>query len=256
MAFTELQNSVLITDANLQGYWRLNGDFVDASSNAYTLTAGAGGAAPTDAIGAGGVATTAKDFELGSSQYAKIAHASASNLNITTSQTWLAWIKLESSSGANGRIMSKADGTNTSNRKEFYVASTGLLEMDIRGLSTTFIASDSALSNGIWYFVAMVWDSGAGKLKLWVNDTKKEVSSVTGTPNSSTSAFRMGAAGFGGGDTESDFFDGVIDDAAVFNRALSDAEIIARYSGTDNPTTNYLKERYHNRENMGGYSLG
>lgn len=252
----ELNASSLIYDSSLQGYWRLNGNFNDKSANGYNLTAS--GSAPGDAIGIIGDTNGAKDFEFSSSQYAKIAHASSGNLNITTSQTWLGWIKLESFASANGRIMSKADGTNTANRKEFYVAATGKLEMDIRGLSTTFISSDYALSNGVWYFVAMVYSSTEGKIKLWVNDTKKEVASITGTPNSSTSAFRMGAAGFGASDTESDFFDGLIDDAAVFNRALTDAEILARFNGTDTlpVTTSYLKERYHNREDMGGYSLG
>lgn len=223
-----LASTPLISDANLKLYLPLNGNFTDSSPSGYNLTPGG---TPSDQTGVFSDSNGAKGFASASSQYAKIAHASAPNLNILGSQTWWAWVYPTAFTN-NGRIMSKADATNTANRKEFYLASTGKLEIDMRGLSSTFIASDAALSLNTWQFVAMIWDASAGILKQWVGSTKKQITGVTGTPASSTSAFRMGAAGFGGGDTESDFADMRIDESAVFDRALSDAEVAQYRDGT------------------------
>jgi hypothetical protein len=215
----ELGNTKLRTDANLQGYWKLNGNFTDSSVNGYNLTASA--SAPGDVLGMFG---NAKDFERDSAQYAAIAHASCPNLEITGSQSWLAWVKPETIGGGNYlHIMAK---TATANNRAMQVSPTGTARVHFTGLATTpILESDLTMSNGNWYFVCAVYDSANTKIKIWFNGTKKEAT-ASGTMTASNQPFQIG--GYMGG---SECFDGVIDECAVFNRALTDTEVLNYYNG-------------------------
>lgn len=211
----EIYTNHLYLDANLQGYWRLENNLNDSSANGYNLTAFNSPTYTTGNFGSG------LDLELSSSQYALITSASSANLRISGSQTWCGWVKAESLH--TGRVMALADGTYT---RALYLGSDGKVYFYIDGLST-FITSDISYVVGEWVFVCGVWDSSAGKLKVWINGVKKELSSVTGTPISLTSDFAIGR----NGSVNNTFFDGVLDDLAVYSRALSDAEIVGLFRG-------------------------
>ena len=214
-----------IVDGNIAGLWNLNGNFNDLSSNGYNLTASG---SPTD--NNDGMMAQAKTFASASSQYAKIANASCANLNLTGSQTWFALVN-PSAFSTNGRIMSKTDATNTAKRKELYILASSdgnnpyKIQFELDGLTTNNVVySNQKLSANKWYLVVGVYDSTNSKLKVWVNGIKTEVT-ASGTAQSSTSDFRIGAAGFGGGNTESDFFNGTIQCAGVLSVALSDSQV-------------------------------
>lgn len=208
----------LKSDANLQGYWKLESDFTDSSANSYNLTAN------NTPVFVAGKFNNGVDLEAGSSQSGTIADASCPNLEISTSQTWAGWIKAESLHI--GRIMTKQN-TYT---KALYTSNDGTVIFYIDGLSN-FIASDALYTVGQWVFVCGVWDSGAGKLKLWINGVKKETSSITGTPLDTNGNFAIGQ----NGSTANTFFDGVLDDLMIFNRALTDAEVLTLL-GSHRPT--------------------
>ena len=103
----EINANWLLNDANLQGYWRLESDGSDESSNGYDLT-NSGASFVTGKFGNG------VDLELTESDYLYIVDASCPNLEISGSQTWSAWVKAESSVPP-GRyaIISKRDTSNT-----------------------------------------------------------------------------------------------------------------------------------------------
>jgi hypothetical protein len=103
----EIISNNLYSDANLQGYWRLESDGEDLSSNGYDV-AGAVRGYVSGKFGNGA------DFELGNSDYLSIADTACADLEISGSQTWSAWIKLESTVPS-GRyaIMAKRDTSNT-----------------------------------------------------------------------------------------------------------------------------------------------
>ena len=71
-----------------------------------------------------------------------------------------------------------------------------------------------------------IYDSANTKLKVWLNDVKTEVTASGSTSSAGTEAFSLGRAGAYAGD----YFDGIIDDAFVFNRALTDAEVLSLYN--------------------------
>lgn len=207
----ELFNNPLVSTENLQGYWRLESNGADSSPNGYTLTTGAGPAYVAGKFGNGA------DFEASSSQYLEIAGASSGNLNITGNQTWAAWVKVESLA-TNGRVFGKKK-----NAKEFVVDSSGALLFQHAGLSAANISTTTTLGTGAWYHIAFRYDGA--KSSIWINGVKDKEIAATGSMTSYTTNFALGR----NPDTPSDYFDGIIDDAWVFNRALSDAEMQQLY---------------------------
>jgi len=211
-----IQDAGLANDANLQGYWKLDGNANDSSSNGYNLT----GTAPSyiNALFSQG-----GDFESTSSNHLSIASASSANLNITGSKTVSLWYKAETAI-ASSRLVGKDDG-GTNGYFIFLISPTKNPSFVARGLTTNVqVSSSSTVADGVWEHICAVYDSANTKLKIFHNGVKAEVT-ASGTNSVGTSAFSIGSRG-----GTADFSDGVIDDVAVFNRALTDAEVRAIYT--------------------------
>lgn len=223
MAAVALENTSLINDANLQGYWKLESDGSDSSSNNYDLT---GYGSPTHTSGIFG---NAVDLEASSSQFYHIPDASCPNLEISGSQTWTAWIKAESVGDMRVAFKRSASG---GNRGLYLDSSDNSVNFSAVGLSTNSNV-DSGVVPGVgeWVFVAGVYDSANSKLKVWVNGAKTEVT-ASGTMTDADGDFAIGR----NGSTNSLFFDGLVDDVAIFDRALTDVEIQNLYHGSENAT--------------------
>jgi hypothetical protein len=78
--------------------------------------------------------------------------------------------------------------------------------------TTTFVMP------GSWVHVAMVYDDASGELRLYQDGVRKNVRSVA-------LDIAPGNVIVGGGNNENNDFHGLIDDVAIFTRALTDAEI-------------------------------
>src|SRR5256885_647369 len=109
--------------------------------------------------------------------------------------------------------------TETDNRFHFYVA------------AGTQVASTMAVTTGVWYHVAGTWDSTG--LRIYVNGVLENTNAVMGlTRGQSNLPLRIGDCG-GGVDVRCGtprFFQGLIDESEVFNRALTASEIVAIYN--------------------------
>ncbi len=213
----ELNSLSLKNDANLQGYWRMEDNWNDTSSNAYNLTAIN---SPTFVTG---IFNKAGNFVRASSQYSSIAGGSCPNLNITTSQTWIAWCNPASfTGGAVHTILGKKSGTDLNSLHIDGAATT--VAILLAGLSAS-VASDILVSLNIWNFIAGRYNSSTNKLAIFlgINGTlvKKEAS-VTGSVTSNAGEFRLASLG---SSPNENFYDGIIDDCSIFNRALTDGEI-------------------------------
>ncbi|GEM_PF-3897888 len=212
----EINANWLLSDANLQGYWRLESDGSDETANNYDLTAVN---SPTHATGKFG---NGVDLERDNTTYYKVA--SATNLNITSSKTVSCWIKPEST-GLWQTILTHSDGTTTG--YDFFLTASNTIRFGDWGLTTNdSISSDITLAVGTWYHVVGIWDATNNVISVWVNGVKKSLA-TTGSSASDTGELRIGADR-----TPSNAFDGIIDDVAIFNRALSDYEVKALYYGT------------------------
>lgn len=113
------------------------------------------------------------------------------------------------------------------------VKDTKLLESGARavaGETQSLAAGTTVMVAGTWYHVAAVADYANNKIKAYVNgilETNATGSyTATVTENNNSSSVALGAED----DGLSAYFNGNIDEAAVFNRMLSDAEIKAQYT--------------------------
>lgn len=212
MAAVELGSTPLFSDANLQGYWKLEANGNDSGPNGYNLS---GVNTPTFVTGKFGNGT---DLESGSTQYFEIADASCANLEISGSQTWGAWVKPETETGLKG-ILCKG------NSKRLWV-NNSVYTFDLSGLTTnSAVTSSVSPVSGSWDFVVGVYDSANSKLKIFVNGTKTEVTS-SGSATDTNSLFHIGNQV-----AHNIPYDGIVDDAFVFNRALTDSEVSNLYTG-------------------------
>lgn len=84
------------------------------------------------------------------------------------------------------------------------------------------------LSAGNWYHVASTWDGTTRK--LYLNGVLKR-SDTPGANNASAANFHIGRT------CCSEFFNGLIDDVAIYNRALTQAEVTDLADGTPATTT-------------------
>jgi len=223
----EINTNRFLSDANLQGYWRFENDVTDTSSNSYDLTASG---TPTYTSGKFNQSIVLN----GSSQYAEIADASASNLEISSDQTWSVWVNPDTIPSSYGyRIIHKAKLSNAGNRHEMYIDHNdpGDVVFWLGGLTTNFnVVSSNKVSAGQWNHIAGVYDSSSNKLKVFVNGIKTEAT-ASGTAGDSDANFVIGASRFGSGDSIAQWFDGQIDDIAILDRALSDTEVLEIYKG-------------------------
>ncbi len=213
---------------NCQGRWKLgNTTWTDGSGNGYTLTASA--SAPTAVAGHGGGNNQAANFNSASTQYLYIADASAPSLDITGNITISAWIKATTiTGGIYYHIIAKLGATSFS--YDLYIDNNGKLEGRISSDGSTVTAAIGAatLVAGTWYHVAAVYNGT--DIRLYINGVLD--SNGANNPKACTGSIYSGSSDFCIGiksDKAANPFNGVIDDAAVWDRALSASEVSTLY---------------------------
>lgn len=215
----ELYQSPLFQKSSLKGYWRGEDNLNDSSPSGYNLT---GSGTPTYVTGKAGKAI---QFLQASNQYASIADASCPDLEISGSQTWLAWVKPVSIYDY-GRFMAKDPAGGTA--KNLTLDNTGAVTFALAGLTTNAtITSDEVINTDAFYLVCGVYDSSASKLKIWINGTKKEVT-ASGSATDGNGIFTLGRSAYAAFPFQANI---QIDEAAIFSEALTDEEVERYYNG-------------------------
>ncbi len=87
------------------------------------------------------------------------------------------------------------------------------------GTTERGVIGPSTLEANTWAHVAVTYDGTI--LRLYVNGTQVATQAQTGAITASTGALRLGGNAVWG-----EFFGGLIDDARIYNRALTPAEIV------------------------------
>jgi hypothetical protein len=215
----------------LVGYWKMEeaGDATraDSSGNGTTLTE-----STSDTVGqVAGKFGYAGDFELGDTEYLSASDNTA--LSVTGSLTLSAWINPETISAGNYNILAKWGGSTDSYRL-FQNGDEIRLELESDNNYQETTASNLAAST--WYHVVGVYDARTATAKIYINGAEA-TSTTTGTiPSTITDdagAFSIGAEDSGG--TPTGYYDGIIDEARVYNRALSSKEVADLYSFAPGP---------------------
>lgn len=136
--------------------------------------------------------------------------------------TFAMWVNPTSYQGASTFFFN--NGANNANGTGMFLTSAGLFQMNHHFRAN--LNSGSTLSLGTWYHVGLT--KSGGTTQLWVNGSTAGGTTAT-TPNNAGSFSALGCSQDSGG-TPSAFFSGKVDDARIYTRAISGAEMTALYN--------------------------
>lgn len=206
---------------------------VNMSGNQLLLHFDEAGSAISDFSGSGnngsGVNTslTTGQFEgavslNGSNSYIQIPDSSS--LNPTSEISIEAWVKwnINPSTGSQwAQIINK----NVDNHYQIqHNYNNSAFEFALRtNVNRRYVLSTTAPQQGTWYHIVGTYNGAS--LRIYVNGTLENAVSLSGTITNSTTPVRIGSR------TSGDrFFNGDIDELALYNRALTPSEISTRYN--------------------------
>ena len=194
------------------GLWHFDGDADDTSGNSNDGTV-------TGATLVSGKFGQCYDFD-GSNDYITVAHSA--ELDATSAVSIALWIYVEDFGAWSGIV---CKGTNTLNYGLNQAADgSGKLQFFSGGSPwTSYVQSTAVVPTGEWKHVAVTWD--AGTVKFFIDGSLDSTHSVAWSLSTNSEALIIGAD-FPGA---SQYFNGKIDELALWTRVLSPTEITDIY---------------------------
>ena len=143
---------------------------------------------------------------------------------IRTVGSFSAWFKLSTTASSADVIRIFTDSNN--NIRVFYHAASNELRCVYSAGGTANIATltDEVENDGLWHHVTGTWIS-SGNVKIYLDGTLKDTTSISGTYSGSVSAASIGNNADGGG-----FWIGSIDEVSIFNYELTAANVTTLYN--------------------------
>ncbi|MGW6277769.1 LamG-like jellyroll fold domain-containing protein [Kribbella sp. NPDC055071] len=157
----------------------------------------------------------------GSGQY---VDTGAQLLDTSGNYSASAWVKLNKADGSFQTVVSQ-DGDRDSAFFLQYSGQDQRFAMSFPGLRALSPTKPNANQ---WYHLTGVRDAVKGELRLYVDGQRVATKSACSLDSTSTGNTVVGRAKFGG--NQVDFLDGTADQVHVYDRALTDAEVLALYS--------------------------
>lgn len=158
----------------------------------------------------------------GSTAYVDLGNPAS--LQLTGSATWSAWINATANPADDGQIIAKSD--NVSGWQFKTSPDTGLhtFGVAVSGNSSSRTQRYSLISRALntWYHVAGVYNATAGTLDIYVNGVLNNGTILGTLP---ASQFNSTVNANIGRRTGGFYFNGIIDEVRVYNRALTQSEI-------------------------------
>lgn len=218
---TDVKNDTTLS-TSLVSYWELEADGTD-SHGTNTLT---GSGSPTYVAAKIG---NGVDFEDTSSQYLNITDASQTGLDFTSDFSFSCWIKMESQT--DGAFYYKW-GASQAAYGFLYANVSGTWKLRFNGYTTGGGANyafdfTQTLTNGTWYHVVSRYKASTTQVEVFVNGVglgPVTNASYTGSSNT-TGPFSLSSLGAG----IQWYLDGVMDEAAIWGKWLSNGEVRALY---------------------------
>lgn len=146
---------------------------------------------------------------------------SASFLSAGSSITVEAWFKMDAGGGTVFRVSNT--GTGDLCQLELVPSNTFRVDFDGGGGWTTKSLNGSPIAAGTTCHVAITWDNATDVARLYLNGSQVATDTVTGTGPS------LNFISFGSRNGSGGWFDGVVDEFAVYGTVLSGARILAHY---------------------------
>ncbi len=214
-----------IPTAGLIGYWPFNGNANDMSGNGNNGTLMNGPQLTFDRFGQ---SSSAYLFD-GTNDYILVNNSVS--LNPTTGISLCAWAMGANFTGLGySAIIDKGYFSHTPPYYQYKLGFGGSYNnswfiggsFSINGQENRITTNNGFWVPGEWYFVVSTYDGS--QMKLYVNNQLIDTRSVSGTLNNYGQPMR-----FGSNVALADYFQGVIDDIRIYNRALDSSEITALY---------------------------
>ncbi len=160
---------------------------------------------------------------------------SSSDLQTSGAVTVAAWVKLGGTE-TDQKIASTQDLTAGGYKLGIF---DGKVEFEIRDSSNQYyldrsVTGGTALSTGVWYHVAGVWDPTTGTISTYVNGALDRQLTTTGTLAVSGGDLIIGRDGT----ADSGYLDGSLDDLRIYQSALTASQISDLYHGIPLAPTN------------------
>ncbi len=196
----------------LQGWWRFTETSGTTTADSQSNNVGTLVNGPTFAFLPNSDAT-ALSFSTASSQYVNVGANSALSIVPASPATWCAWINPNDLTAIYPIIAGTATG-----HAMFRINAGGLPRLIDEGSGGSIATSVGGVLAGVTTFVAVTWDGTSA-----IFFTNGVASSGTITPGGP--GYSSGAVTIGGSASTSQYFNGFIGDARIYNRKLSAAEI-------------------------------
>ncbi len=148
--------------------------------------------------------------------------------------TMMAWFSAEAIATDDGRFVSKASGPNEVDAYwQLSTTDSGsnrYLRMRIKAGGTTTTLADSSvnLATGTWYLATATYDNASGTMRLYLDGV--EVASRAHAVGGALDTNPAVPVALGANGTAERFFNGILDDVRVYNRALGADEINDLYN--------------------------
>ncbi len=226
LSFTTGEDWSFEDDPSLEGLWYLeeadDATRIDSSTRSNDLNESTGDTVVQSSDAREG--TYSADFEAGDTENLCVTHATQTGLDITDEITVAGWIKMESTDTYRNFI-TKYD-TSSNRAYALYYQDSGILVFSLSpdgSTTTSAYTATGQISTGQWYHVAGTYDGE--EIKVYIDGQLP--ANGTNNPAAYTSGIHPSTADFclGSNANPSSFMDGLIDEAAVFSRALSSDEI-------------------------------
>ncbi len=210
-------------DPDLVGLWHMDGDWGDSSGKENHGTPFNGPVFSADKK----IGTRSGSFD-GSDDY--ISVLTAGFPTGSTARTITAWVKTTTTTGDKSVFhYGAADGSTPPKNFHLFLSS-GKAGIG-NGYGHGVAVGTSSVANGAWHFIAGVYEgAGSNLARIYVDGVQENSGAIT-TPNTSSASAMIGRFLAGGGQ-----FNGLMDEVAVYKRALTAEEIAFLYhSGISEP---------------------
>lgn len=222
------QDSTTYSGDSLIAYFPFNGNALDATGNGYDGTINGNASLVPDRFGSQNKAVTFPD------QSSSISIANSTNLNLENGFTLNAWIKYKS--GATKVIICK-HVCGYVNGFIFWIDTDGQIKLLLGQSGWSIVGTNQTFVEDQWYMVTATYDAGTSTAKVYVDGQNGGTGSVAYN-NYSTNPISIGESYQN--NCVAGNMDGAVDEVKIYNRALSDAEILYEYNNTYNDLVLFL----------------
>ncbi|MGO2806675.1 MAG: PKD domain-containing protein [Glutamicibacter arilaitensis] len=204
-------------------YWRLDESSGNLAQDA-TLSGIDGTVLGEVSMGAEGAVEFGTGYGFGSNGAAVISKSPVSNPNVFTAEAWF-----KTTTGSGGKIIgfgNSDSGLSSSYDRHVYMRDDGTLVFGTYSGAEFVVATTESYNDGQWHHV--VSTLGPDGMKLYVDGGLKGANAQS-TAENYTGYWRIGGDRLWSG-ASSQWFDGTIDEVAVYPRVLSAGEVDEHYS--------------------------